>query len=70
MQIFELDINRIKDRHKSISQYDLNDNFIKEWNSIKEASQFLSIYASAITQVAKGNRKTSGKYKWVYNNVY
>ena len=34
-QFIELDINRIKDRSKSILQFDLEGNFIKEWNSIK-----------------------------------
>lgn len=53
---------------KLILQYDLNDNFIKEWNGIRKASRELNINQSDITQCAKGNSNYShaGGYKWKY----
>ena len=47
-----------------ILQYDLNDNFIREWESAQTASQALSIDFSSIRKCATGKRKTAGGYKW------
>jgi group I intron endonuclease len=54
--------------NKSVLQYDLKDNFIKEWESIKEANLFLEKNkdSSAITECCKGKRKTAYKFKWTY----
>lgn len=51
---------------KKINQYDLNNNFIKQWNSITEASDTLKINASSITKVCKNKRKAAGGYVWKY----
>jgi hypothetical protein len=51
---------------KPIFQYDLQDNFIKEWKSSKEASKALNIYDSNINCCLKGKYKYSGGYKWKY----
>lgn len=53
---------------KTIYQYSKNDEFIKKWNSIIEASKKLSICASCITNCAKGRRKSTGGYIWKYTN--
>lgn len=53
---------------KKIYQFDKNDIFIKEWNSIIEASKELSICASCITNCAKGRRRSAGGYIWKYTN--
>lgn len=50
----------------SINQYDLNNNFLKKWNSIKEASDNLDIKNSAIINCCKGRTKYSGGYIWKY----
>lgn len=51
-----------------VLQYDLEGNFIKEWNSIKEASIKLKIDLATICNVCKNNgkAKTAGGYKWKY----
>lgn len=56
--------NHIASKH--IIQYDKNGKFIKEWDSLIEASKYLSICASCITNCAKGRRKTAGGYIWEY----
>ena len=49
-----------------ILQFDKEDNFIKEYNSVKEAFEETKIFN--ITAVLKGYRKFAGKYKWKYKN--
>lgn len=62
---------------KAVGMYDLNDNYIMSFNSLREAARFLiekkslknhneSGYASHISSVCKGNRKTCLGYKWKY----
>jgi len=54
---------------KSVLQYDLNGNFIKEWKSIAKASSDLNINTSNIGQVCCHKRKTAGNFKWEFKNV-
>lgn len=56
--------NHVASKH--ILQYNRNGEFIKEWDSLIEASNCLSICASCITNCAKGRRKTAGGYVWEY----
>ena len=60
----------IKNKSKSVLQYDLEGNFIKKWFSAKEAGKELNINNSQINAVARGNTKfkTAGKFKWKYEN--
>lgn len=51
---------------KKVIQYDINYNFIKEWDSIVEASNTLNISKTHIGECCKGKRKTTGGYKWEY----
>jgi group I intron endonuclease len=51
---------------KSILQYDLKGNFIKEWDSIDKASNFLNIKKQGICNVLKNRAKSSGNYIWKY----
>ena len=53
-----------------IEQYDLEDNFIKEWESIKDASNTLNINRESISKALHGNKKTAGGYKWKLKEVY
>lgn len=57
--------NISKNLKKSILQYDLKGNLVKEWNSIKEAKYSLKCDIDACL---KGNNKTSGGYFWIYKN--
>jgi hypothetical protein len=47
-------------------QYDYQHNFIKEYNSIKEASINTGIKVCNINRCCRGGRKTSGGYIWEY----
>ena len=50
--------------HKPILQYDLKGNFLKEWPSIKEASQSLNIGSGSISMCCRG------KIKYTHNNIF
>ena len=54
-----------KNNEKSVLQYDLNGNFIKEWESIKEAKKELKV-SSHISCCCNGKRKTAGGYIWKF----
>ena len=51
---------------KPILQYDRNGNFIKEYESIKQASEELNKNNSNIVACCKGKRKTAFNYIWKY----
>lgn len=51
---------------KPILQYDLEDNFIKEWVSASEAARQLGFSQSNISACCLGKRKQANGYKWKY----
>lgn len=55
---------------KKILQFDLDGNFIKEWNSTKDVERTLGIKHSAISRVCKKRKyyNTAGGYIWRYKN--
>lgn len=55
-------------RYVPINQFDLNNTFIKRWDSTKEASEVLNIGRKNISDClcCRGNRKTAGGYIWRY----
>ena len=53
---------------KAILQYDLDCNFIKEWDSSITASKELDINMSHINSCCRGESKTSGGFIWRYKN--
>lgn len=57
-------------RRKSVLQYSLEGEFIKEWESGKIAGETLNINNTNITQCCKGNRKSSGDFIWKYKKPY
>ena len=54
----------------SVLQYDLQGNFIKEWESGKEASNLLNIKKESISACCRGENKTGGKFIWKYKNKF
>lgn len=56
-------INSLK---KPIGQYDLNNNYIRSWNSISDASREYNIDPTNIKNACKGKYKTSCGYIWKY----
>jgi hypothetical protein len=51
---------------KILLQYDTNNQFIKEWKSLTDASNTLNINPSSISSAALGNFNTAGGYVWKY----
>jgi len=49
---------------KRIAQYDKQNNFINEYESISEASRQTGISIASISYSATGKRKTGGEYIW------
>lgn len=54
--------------HKKIYQYDLQGNFIREWENILDVEKELKIFHSNISNCCNGIRKTTGGFKWRYAN--
>lgn len=54
---------------RAVNQYDTNDNFIREWRSIKEAAKTTNVHATSISQVCLGNQNNVGGFKWKYTDV-
>ena len=53
-------------QHKEINQYTLDNVFIKKWDYMQQASDYLKIPHSNITQCCKGFYKQAGGYIWRY----
>jgi group I intron endonuclease len=51
-----------------ILQYNINGEFIKEWDSIINASKTLNVHREAISSNLRKITKTSGGYVWRYKN--
>lgn len=51
---------------KDIIQYDLDNNFIKEWKGIKEVARSLNIKPPNLTACLNNRQKTSGGFIWKY----
>lgn len=58
--------NGTKTRKVPILQYDLEGNFIKEWESVREAAKSLGMSHGNISCVLKKKRKTAGGFIWKY----
>lgn len=53
-------------RKRKVGQYDLNNNFIAEYESASEAGRILNTSRGNIQQVCDGKRKKCKGYKWKY----
>jgi len=63
--------NYVFPSHRSnikVIQMDMEKNFIKLWNSIKDAGNSLQIQKTAISQCCRGKYKTAGNFKWSYQD--
>lgn len=52
---------------KRVYRFDRNGNYIDSFESVKLAGIQMNINPSAISDVARGKRKTAGGYKWSYD---
>lgn len=60
--------NKKNIKHTIINQYDIDGKFIKEWDSITNASKSLCIAQGSISACCQGKRKTAGKFMWTTAN--
>ena len=67
-QFIELVENSVKDKRKIILQYDLQGNFIEEFQNIFEIQKILKINHGNMSQCCNGKRLTCGGFKWKYKN--
>ncbi len=51
---------------KSINQYDLEGNFIKQWSSATDAANSLNLNKLNINTCCRGEQKTAHKFIWKY----
>lgn len=51
---------------KKVNQYDLEWNFIKQWDSLIEIQRWLNIFSACISWVCKWKQKTAWWYIWKY----
>ena len=58
--------NLVVNKKRKVIQLDKNNNFIRKFDSIQEASLFLKCDASSISKICRGNGKTLKGYKWKY----
>lgn len=61
-------IGELSATSKKILQYTLDDKFIKEWSSIKEAELFYNIPKGKLSAYIKGTRKNKTNYNWKYKD--
>ena len=57
-----------KSLSKNVEQYDLNNNYIKTWESTNAAARELKCYSSGISNCCNGKAKTHNNYIWKYAN--
>lgn len=56
----------IEKNKKKVKQYDKDGNYIKEWDSIKEAADALNLKSPNIIACCNNKQKTCGNYVWKY----
>ena len=55
---------------KAIVQLDLNQNYIDEFESAREAERQTGVLHQNINACCKNKKRTAGKYKWMYKTDY
>lgn len=66
----ETKLKMIKSRSKAIIQLTINDDYIREWDSAKQAEIEGGFTNSNICVCCKGKRKSYKGYKWMYKTEY
>ena len=57
---------KISKKRINILQYDLEDNFIEEWDYVDEAAKYYNIHKEGIRNCCNGVTKTAKGFKWKY----
>jgi len=64
------DLSKVKNkrpRTKKVYQYDLQDNLLNVYDSVKEASEKTGLYYNCISECCRGNIHQYHGYKWLYD---
>ena len=56
----------IESKYKPVTQLTLDGEFVSEWKSLKEVSEYLSINRNTIRMVCNNQRRSAGGYKWKF----
>ena len=67
-KLSEINKGKIAKNKQPIYQIGLDDNIIKQWDSITDAAKTLNLSKSLICSVCQGKRKRTGGFKWQYVN--
>jgi len=54
---------------RQVNQYDLDENFIRSWNSVKEAQNTTGIFGTLICRVCRDKQDNAGGFKWKYKDI-
>ena len=60
---------KLKETNKEIFQYDLKGNFIRSFNSLKEATECANVDVHHLSQVLNGKRNVAGGHVWRFYKV-
>lgn len=58
--------SKLNGNSKKVRQLDLDDNFIREWPSVRQVERECGYNQAAISRAAIGKQKTAYGYKWKY----
>lgn len=56
-----------KRKRKAIDQFDLNGNFIKKWDGMREAARVLGIMHSTISAICRNKKRSVNEYTFKYS---
>ncbi len=59
-----------RDRMKKVIQLDFDNNYIQEWDCATYAEDILGITRGKVVMCCKGQRKSTGGFKWMYKEDY
>ena len=59
-----------KNRMQKVIQLDFDGNYIREWECAAYAEDVLGIISGKVTMCCKGDRRSTGGFKWMYKSDY
>ena len=60
---------KLKRTNKEVFQYDLKGNFIRKFDSLKEATEYVNVDLHHLSQVLNGKKNVAGGYVWRFYKV-
>ena len=68
----KIEVNLVKKKpymkNKKVLQYTFKGEFVKEWDSINDASEYLKLNPSGLSNALCGTQKTAGGFIWKYKD--